>query len=214
MPITSWPYQEIAGYPPQPYGTGFGLSLITPPSILPVTPADLENHVKIDDPDTEAPLLAIYLAAAVKIAQEQYLRRQLITATWQLCLDRFPIQQVLELPRPPLQSLVSAVYLDSGGNQQTLDPSTFLVDTHSDPSRLVLKQNLYWPTCANQPGAVTIQFRAGYGDTAATVPADFILGILHLAAHFYRNREPVAEVTTSKVPITIEAFFGDKNQWL
>ncbi len=223
MPITSWPYQEILGYPPLPYGRGFELARLSAPGCLPVTAAELCLHVKVNNPETDAPLLDLYLASAVKIAEEQFLRRQLIRCNFQLTIDRFPPYPVIELPRPPLVSLNSFLWMPQTANSESfagegtwnvMDPDAYWVDTQADPGRICLKQNLYWPSCARQPGAVQIQYTAGYGAAAASVPPDYRLGILHLAAHFYKNREPVAEVATSQVPLTIQALFGEKNHWL
>lgn len=209
------PETWLAGYDAHPLEAGQGATWrqTAAPAGLPVSLAELAQHVRIDDPADE-PLLAVYLAAAVRVAESQRLRRQLLTATWRYRINAFPEGESIELPRPPLRSVESVHYLDTAGVLQELDTGIFQVDTDAEPGRMIRVYGKCWPQTRPQLGAVTIVYQAGYGATAAAVPQDFRLGILHLAAHWYRCREPVAELSMHRIPLTVDALFGDRVHWM
>ncbi|MBN9265961.1 MAG: phage gp6-like head-tail connector protein [Hyphomicrobium sp.] len=103
------------------------VTLVTGPSVEPVTLDELKAWAKIDSADEDALLTS--LIAAARDAAEQYLRRALITQTVRLTLDLdgrgidlpegvydLPVSAiygglptVVELPRPPVSSVTSVV---------------------------------------------------------------------------------------------------------
>ena len=66
---------------------GFGLQQIVPPTAEPVSLAEAYEHCRAD-PGTEDGLLSRMIRSARRYV-ETVLRRQLVTATWQLTLDTF-----------------------------------------------------------------------------------------------------------------------------
>jgi uncharacterized phiE125 gp8 family phage protein len=110
---------------------------------------------------------------------EGFMRRALITQTWDLTLDWLP--PVIELPKTPLQSVTSLKYLDASGALVTLDPSLYRVDVASKPGRITPAYGTSWPTVHPVTGAVVIRFVAGYG-AASAVPERIKQGMkLHIA---------------------------------
>ena len=100
---------------------------------------------------------------------EDYTGRAFITQTWTLTLDRFP--PVIHLPRPPLQSVSSINYIDSGGNTKLLAAADYRVTQNSDSGRITPAYNKSWPTTRTVTEAITIEFVAGYGAAPSDVPA-------------------------------------------
>lgn len=201
-----------------------GLVLVTPPTIEPTTVSEVKSHCRISD-SSQDDRLDRYIASARQYAEE-YLDRQLITATYRLTLDRFPNMsffgmykamdsyaalyrdRLITIPRPPLASVSWVKYYDIDYVQQTFDSSNYVVDADGEPGRLQLKVDKYWPVTAYRVGAVQIQYVTGYGATADDVPQAIRLAIEMLAAHFYENREAVAEARTDKmifkVPLAVD----------
>lgn len=182
------------------------LTLITPPAEEPITLEEAKLHLR-DPVDTEDPLVSALIVAARRKC-ESWLRRTLITTTWELSLEGFPgcgwipgfpyagrqfleRQPVgtlygIELPNPALQSVTSITYVDTAGSTQTLATSEYQVETGT-PGRVVPVYGKAWPSTRRQPGAVKIRFVAGYGDASA-VPESIKIAMKLMISHFYENR--------------------------
>lgn len=132
-----------------------------------VTCDAIKQHLRrtTNDFDTELERLE---AAAVDLLEET-LRRQFLTATWTLTLDRFP--DVIEIERCPLISVTSITYIDSAGDIQTLASSAYRVDSTSEPGRITPDYGTAWPATRDITGAVTVTFTAGYGSRQDVPPA-------------------------------------------
>lgn len=164
--------------------------LVTPPAVTAVTRELVKAHIRKDDSDEDA-LIDFYISSAVKAAEKET-RRALITQTRELRLDRFPrCHDPIELPRPPLQSVASVVYVDGAGSAVTWAPSDYIVDTDSEPGRIRPAYNLAWPLARCQPGSVTVRYVAGYGDAPEDVEPDIRHAMLLLIGHWFENRETV-----------------------
>lgn len=195
------------------------------PTVEPCTVAELKAQARIDTAQAEEDgILQLYLTTA-RQQVERETGRQVMLATYEMRLDAFPCtgsdwwdwQPGMKLPRPPLLALSAVTYVDDAGVIQTMDPADYVVDTASDPGRLLLAYNASWPSPRNQPHAVKVTFQAGYGATYDTgsstwlpdvdkVPAGLKTIILLWAALLYENREPVGEKETFQVPLTIDRF--------
>lgn len=192
-----------------PVGIGNGnVVTITPPSADLLTTDDLrrQRNLPLDYRGNETEL-QLYIDAAIYTAQRET-RRQFLNATLALTMDCFP-SSVLYVPRPPLVSVTSIAYIDTAGDSQTLATSVYEADTASDPGRIWLKDGQTWPDTQPGIGKVTITYVAGYGSSAASVPALFRQAVLLMAAHWEKLREPVVVGTiATKVPSQFEYLLG------
>lgn len=176
-----------------------GLALVTPPASEPVTVAEAKLWLRQDIDDDDA-LIGSLITAARSYA-EVVQKRQLMSATYKLALDQFPVWQrswgnvgpSIVLPLPKLQSVTSVKYVDMSGTQQTLSTGRYVVDVISQPGRITPVYWQTWPTIRPQTGAVEVVYVAGYAD-AASVPEATKTAIKMLVAHWYRNREAVGTV--------------------
>jgi uncharacterized phiE125 gp8 family phage protein len=132
-----------------------------------------------------------YVSALITAARERvelFLRRALITQTFEYSMDRFPT--LIYLPRPPLQSVEWIKYLDRAGVLQTLQAEDYVVDLSSNEmGRVAQAWNRYWPVTRSSINSVVIRFVAGYGDSAENIPQAIRHGILIETANLYENRE-------------------------
>lgn len=162
------------------------LKLITPPAVEPVSLEEAMNYCRIDS-DADVITLDGMITVA-RLEAEKVTRRQLITATWELRLDRFP--QIMYLPVPPLQSVTSLKYLDTAGVEQTLVENTdYLVDTYSEPGRITPAYGEEWPAIYPVMSAVRVRFVAGYGDADTDVPQAIRNWIMVMMGSLYEHRE-------------------------
>ena len=176
-------------------------TLVTPTTENPVTLAEFKEYLRIDGDDENAQLQR-FLNAAIVSAQ-QWTRRQFTFATYEYTVDFFPAGRI-DLPLTPLSSVVSIKYIDSDGDEQTLDTADYVVTTGHEPGFVEPAYNVSWPTTRNQTDAVTIQFIAGYGIDGATVPDDVRLLIELIASTWYECRGALSESQTYEKEYTIK----------
>ncbi len=167
-----------------------GLKLVTPPEVEPVTLAEAKAHLRLDTDSDDAYVSALITAARERV--ELFLCRALITQAFEYTLDGFPTNQVIDLPRPPLQAVESIQYVDTAGIIQTLSQEDYVVDASSgEIGRVALAWNRFWPLTRSSINNVIIRFTAGYGDAAVDVPQAIRQGILIEVSNLYENREDV-----------------------
>jgi uncharacterized phiE125 gp8 family phage protein len=168
--------------------------VITGPAIEPITMADIvESALKLDDITTEQHLLHIWIQAAREMVEERT-GRSLITQSRRMSLDYFPRCSEFEIPYGPVQSVV-ITYYDENEDIQTLSSSDYYL--HDDKVRI----KNYWPTVYDRPGAVIVDYVAGYGSEMPDVPYPLRSAILMRLAHLYENRQSVANGSFNEVPL-------------
>lgn len=151
------------------------LKLVTPPTVEPISMTELKSYGRIAYNNSDSDLNSFIVAARQSV--ESFLRRSLITQTWDMILDWGPAW--IELPRPPLQTIVGVYYTDLGNVEHTVDTSTYFFDTNSNFLSLVIGG--VWPLHRGHAG-FRVRFTSGYGDTGSAVPEEIRRQIKALAA--------------------------------
>lgn len=146
--------------------------LYTAAAEQPVTLAEAKKQVELAGAITyHDDQLERLIKAATQLAEERT-HRQILTATYDWTLDKFPAAgEAINVPYPPLQSVTSITYTDTAGDSQTLAATVYKVIVNTQPGRIVLKRNQSWPSVYDEAGSVTIRFVAGYADTADELAA-------------------------------------------
>jgi len=178
------------------------LVLITPPMEEPITLDEAKTDMRVDleftDHDAQ---IAAYITAARQYA-ETICRRALVTQSWRLTADGFPSPPCagesyqrnpltdhpsgwgFKIPLSPLASVDLIQYIDLAGNQQDLPAENYIVDTESEPPRVLSAYSKAWPATRQQINAVKLTITVGYGDKSK-VPAGIKAAILmHCKAHY------------------------------
>lgn len=169
--------------------------IVTAPIVEPVTLSDVEGQCQLAIPSDQVATVNGYITA-IRQRAENDLRRALITTTLELVLDAFPATSqrnpfaALEIPLPPLQSVVSVKYLSVDGALTTLADTEYVVDPDSEPGRIIPAYGKTWPSTLPFPGSVRVQFVAGYGapaawDAAEVYPID--VRVLYTNGNTYRK---------------------------
>lgn len=181
-----------------------GLTQTVAPAAEPVTLAELLDHLRIGDDEDDAELTILNQTARENVEHQQ--KRQLITATYEYTLDRFPPGDTIVMPVPPLISVASISYEDLAGDTQTFAAAKYQVETTGERGSITLEPDESWPDTESQRrNAVTITFDAGYGTSGSDVPINTRLAIMMLVAHWFENREPVAVgVSVAEFPMHVE----------
>lgn len=210
------------------------LTLISGPAVEPWTVNDpeVQQALKLESTDDAA-----YVTLVLKSARKYFERITglcLVNQTWQVAFDDLPIRQgqfgleyglapsmsrftgqaagrEIRFARAPLQSVDAFNYLDESGAEQSFASSNYTlgsVGVATTFGRLWLNEDASWPSVGSFPGAIRIQFTAGFGATAASVPEDIRLALLYLAAHWYENRLPVTGDGVQEVPHHLDALIA------
>lgn len=162
-----------------------GLTLVVPPVMEPISPAEMRAHARVTI-TTDDSLLLGYIAAA-RQSCEHFVRRAFLTQTWRLSLrhwpGRGPVGQSRQLsglpdyakfnafkvPLPPLQSVTLFTYTDTQGNVFLMTQGygnqvgNYLLDIEPEPGEIRLPFSGIWPTTILLPGSpIQLTFVAGY----------------------------------------------------
>lgn len=158
-----------------------------------VTLAELKQHLRIDHSDEDADL-AIKLSAAIAHFDGWFgvLGRCLINQQWRLALEAFPGDGMLSL-RFSNVSAVVVTYADHADADQTLSAALYRLVETSAGSALVLKKGQSWPVTYERPDAVRVLVSAGFGASAASIPAPIRSAILLRAGDLYHKREDASK---------------------
>ena len=166
------------------------LSLKTAPAEEPVTLAEAKIQLHMDSDVTTEDALVTSIIVAARQYVESFTGRALVTQTWYAYLDEFPCDDFVELPFGELQSVTSVKTKDYQGDETTLTVTTqYLVDSESEPGRIVLPYSVSWPSLDPYPfNPITIEFICGYGGASA-VPDSLKHAIKLMVGDLYKNRE-------------------------
>ena len=178
----------------------------TPPAEEPISLNEAKAHMRIVVNDEDA--LINRLIAAARRQCERVARRSFVTRTLEAILDDWPHDEVIALPYPPLASVTSIKYMDTGGVEHTVSASDYIVDAHTQPGRVTPTFGRHWPSTTLQPmAAIVVRYVTGFG-AASAVPEEYKQAMLLYVAHLYENREAVIVqqgITAKELPMAVEA---------
>jgi len=188
------------------------LRRIAAPAVEPLTLTEVKEHLRVDHNISDS-LIQTYIEAATSYIDGEFglLGRALVTQTWELIIDHFPVHEI-KIPLPPLQSVTSIKYDDPDGFEQTLATDQYYVDDASEPA-WVVPTTAGWPTAVLQAvNAVRIRYVAGYEatndsppDLAGNVPGAIKQAMLLLIGNFHEHREQnIVGLTTMTLPFAAE----------
>jgi uncharacterized phiE125 gp8 family phage protein len=159
-----------------------------------------------------------YMESLVTVARdivEGYTGRRLINQTWNYYIDEFPCKDHIKIPYAPLVSVASVKYTDCDGTVNTMSTDDYIVDTNSEPGRIVLPYDGSWPSDTLYPvNPIDIEYVAGYG-TSTNVPKTIRQAMLLLVGDLYENRENSREYGELKeIPLAARRLLANKRVWM
>lgn len=158
------------------------LFLTEPPMAEPVTLAEAKTHLRVDHESDDALIDGCIRAARELVEQETGLA--LITQSWQLALEAWPASGNAPLKRHPVAAVTAVTRYDGTGEPVTVAESGYRLDRRSRPAFVDLRA----ASATDAANGIEIDFTAGFGPSAADVPATLKRAVLLLTAHFYEFR--------------------------
>lgn len=175
---------------------------VTAPTVEAITVDELREYARVDS-KAEARTMGL-IAKAAREYYEKITGLALLQQTWRLELDRAPLGTTIDLPRAPLLAVAAGddpavvvngiTYIDSAGATRTISSDDYVAPRAGVAGAFVplaLDPDASWPDLGSYPGALRIEFNAGFGTTAETVPEEIRLAVLMLAAWWYESRLPI-----------------------
>jgi uncharacterized phiE125 gp8 family phage protein len=184
------------------------------PQIEPVSLAEAKQFCRAFADISDDDLLISGLIRSARAYAEMYCQRSFITQKWRVVLDAFPGPSLMGVPygvtysipghaitleRGTVQSVDSVQYLDAGV-WKTMDPANYVAELSGCPGRITPVFGQIWPVISTpQIGNVKVDYTAGYGSTASTVPDGIRDWIKIRVSTIFNNRESVAVLQRGKV---------------
>lgn len=168
--------------------------IITAASVEPVTLNEAKLHLKMDGVTADDALIETLIEAARQSAEE-YCGIKFIDTVVEDVFDRFPKggfqkNDCFYLMIGNVSSVDYVKYYDENGDLQTWNASQYLVDNYRKQARICLMPNVTFPTYdSDRANGVLVRYNAGFGATAADVPAVIKQAILLIIGYLYNNRE-------------------------
>lgn len=188
----------------------YTLTLKTPPLSEPITAAQAIEYLHERElVESETKLLETIIKSAREYC-ENIQHRAYITQTWEMSLDKFPVNgfnplleskrsDVIEIPKGSLQSINSIKYTDSAGAEHTLTENVdYIVSKRGLLGKVSPPYGCTWPSTVLYPlDPIVIEFTCGYGD-ATKVPSNVIGAMYMLIAYWWENRLAAESSNVSK----------------
>ena len=199
---------------------------LSTPAAEPVTLTQAKQQLVLDSAYTaDDALISGYIIAARQYC-ERLMQRNIYNRSVLLTLDYFPLAsesmfgsdqysyvssyiRSLSIcpPKPGLVSVQSITYLSTANTTVTLSNSAYVVDTTSEPGRIMPAPGTFWPYQNEYlPGQVQVTYTSGtHGDGLVVddCPQTIKLAILLLVSHWYAHREATTEATLNNIPLGV-----------
>ena len=185
----------------KPYQSYFTYLVITPPVELPVSLADVKEHLRLDQTDTSQDDYLTFLIQAAGDFCEEYTSRTLINTGFRTFRNFFAGS--IELRRSPFVQLDAFEY-SVDGTFTAVDSAVYYTTQEIDFSKIILKNNSNYPSDGDEIlQLVRIDFTAGYGDDSSSIPQKLRLAILNHIAALYENRGDCDNCSCADVMATL-----------
>lgn len=160
-----------------------GAIVTTEPTEEPVTVSEAKVQLRVQHSRDDTQISSLITAA--RRIYERETNRSLVDRTYRLDLYNFPRQ--IRLPYGPVSDVNSVTYVDDVAAPQTVSADDYITDFTSDVATITPHQGVCWPCIRSQPGAVSVEYVAGYG-AAADVPQEDKQALLLIVSDLYDNR--------------------------
>lgn len=184
------------------------LKLKTPPTVDPVTVAEVKNYLRVDG-NAEDSVIESMIKAATLIL-EDYCDTKFIEQTWLEYHDCFPFKEknewwdgvkeiaiselysqvpYMDLLIGPIKNFVGLKTYPDSGVAEVFDSSNYVVDNSNAFGRIALKMGNVWPTTIlRKVNGIELEYVVGLSPDQAGLPSNVKQAIFILIARMYEKR--------------------------
>lgn len=155
----------------------------------PLSLADAKRQLRIEAEDTDQDDHITSLCAAAHRHIERDLGYPILRQTRETHLSSFPGGPIW-LGGGDSLTVLELRYTDAAGTAKVLANNAYAVDAVSQIAKVYPAPAKPWPATAAVPGAVVVEWQAGWS-TPADVPDDLLHAMKLLVGHWDQNREAV-----------------------
>lgn len=168
----------------------------TAPVEEPVSVEELKSHLRITQ---DAEDLYLYgLLKAARTAAESFTRRAFISTVYEGYLQHVPTGLYFSVIPGPVSAIASIKYYAADHTESTWASTNYHLDVTASPNRVWLRDGCLWPTSTRVYQPMLVNFTAGYGAAASSVPEAIKHAIKVMASEWWENRVP--EDSTTDIP--------------
>lgn len=160
------------------------IQVVQEPLEEPVTLEEVKRNLRIDEVNTNLYLTDEDIqrkAIAARKRCEKFTRRSLISQNLDVWYDKHMWAGYFELPRGPVQAVVSIKTYDDYNVETLVDSGTYDLIGGME---LLMRE---WLPYYRPSRGIVIRIRSGYGDYPENVPADLREGIIEYATYLCDN---------------------------
>lgn len=179
------------------------MTMTAAPAAEPVTLAEAKAQLRVDGDHDDSFISSLIITSRLQI--EAALGLALVTQSWRLILDAWPLGPAIEMPMRPVQSVSAVSALTLGEPEVTLAPTMYILDGNASPARIILTAAPSTLDLAAR--GLAIDFTAGFGDAAA-VPQNIKQALLLLVTHWYEKREPRDDGSITAIPEAVSTLLS------
>jgi uncharacterized phiE125 gp8 family phage protein len=154
----------------------FAPVIVTPAAAEPITRDQAKEFLRLDPDDTGFDTEVDGWIAAARDDAELITSTRLITQTVDLACCCFA--ELIALPIGPVSAIGSIKYLDTAGDEQTLDAASYALFGAGLARGVRLKPGYTWPTVLDAPDAVRVRLTVGYGADGGALPGSVKVALL------------------------------------
>lgn len=155
------------------------------PAAEPVTLSEAKAHLRVDLTDDDAIITRLISAAREWV--EAQAGRALMTQSWRMTLDAWPLGEAVTLIRPPVQAVTAVRTFSAEGVATVWPGANYAMSFGTEPQALV-RLAFTWPTPGRARTGIEIDVTCGYGAAAADMPASLRQAVLLKIAQLYERR--------------------------
>ncbi|QLF69867.1 phage head-tail connector protein [Peteryoungia desertarenae] len=153
---------------------------LSPPVAEALTLVEVKAHLRLDGAEEDPLLLALIVAAREHLEGETGL--SLTARAFRLCLDQWPADGILAIPRGPVRAVTAVTVYDAAGMPQPVSLADHLLDGEARPARLWLREV---PRPERRMNGIEVEFTAGFGESGTDVPESLKRAMLiHIGAMY------------------------------
>lgn len=162
------------------------------PAAEPITLAEAKEHLRAEDSFTEEDDLIESMISAARDYAEKYCNRSWASANFLYEFDRFPLaSSPFFLLDPGITSVDSITYVDTDGDIQTIDDSTYSYNA----TRQIIITTAAWPTDFDTGLVVVVESGPDHSASPSPVfPNSVKMAIKLILTDFYENRAGKTDV--------------------